>query len=92
MSYDYLTASAIIIVIVLIVVIILLGRNNAVIDMRLRKLARNLSLLQTNEEARKLCKEIHEKYPDLCAGMDFTLKEDGGSVKIDEWSSNKPQP
>lgn len=92
MSYDYLTASAIIIVIVLIVVIILLGRNNAVIDMRLRKLARNLSLLQTNEEARKLCKEIHEKYPDLCAGMDFTLKEDGGSVKIDEWSSNKPRP
>ncbi len=92
MSYDYLTASAIIIVIVLIVVIILLGRNNAMIDMRLRKLARNLSLLQTNEEARKLCKEIHEKYPDLCAGMDFTLKEDGGSVKIDEWSSNKPQP
>ncbi len=92
MSYDYLTVAAVIIVAAIIVMVILLGRSNATMEMRLRKLARNLYLLQSNEEAQALCKEIHEKHPELCAGIDFTLKEEGGSVKIDEWNSNEQRP
>ena len=45
-----------------------------------------------NEEAKKLCKEIREKHPDLCVGLDFTFRENGEHIEIDEWNSSKPRP
>lgn len=92
MSYDALTVSAIVIVVVLIVVIILIGRSNANNERRMRMLARHLTMLEGNEEAIKICREIHQKYPDLCIGMDFTLRESSDGVLIDEWNSDKPKP
>jgi len=92
MSYDALTVSAIVIAVALIVVIILVGRSNANNDIKLRLLARHLMMMQDNQEAMKLCKEIHEKYPDLCIGLDFTFRENGEHVEIDEWNSSKPRP
>ena len=92
MSYDALTIAAIVTVAVLIIVIILIGRSNADNDRKMRLLARHLTLLEGNEEAMKLCKEIHEDYPDLCVGLDYTLRENGDNVEIDEWNSDKPKP
>jgi hypothetical protein len=92
MSYDALTISAIVIAVTLIVVIVLIGRSNANNDRKMRRLARHLMLLEGNEEAMKLCKEIHRKHPDLCVGLDFTLRENGESVEIDEWNSTEPPP
>ncbi len=92
MSYDALTIAAIVIVAVLILVIILVGRSNANTERKMRILARHLTMMEGNEEAMKLCKDIHSKYPDLCVGLDFTLRENGESVEIDEWNTNKPKP
>lgn len=92
MSYDALTIAAIIIAVALIVVIILIGRSNANNDRKMRILAKHLIMLEGNEEAMQLCKEIHKEHPDLCVGLDFTLREKGGSIEIDEWNSSKPRP
>lgn len=92
MSYDALTIAAIAIVAVLIVVIILIGRSNADNERKMRILARHLMMMEGNEEAMKLCQDIHKEYPDLCVGLDFTLRENGESVEIDEWNSSKPRP
>ena len=86
MSYDALTITAIVIVAILIV------RSNANNQRKIRLLARHLTMLEGNQEAISLCKEIHEKYPDLCVGLDYTLREKGARVEIDEWNSNKPRP
>jgi len=92
MSYDALTIAAIAIVAVFIVVIILIGRSNANNERKMRILARHLTMMEGNQEAMKLCKEIHEEHPDLCVGLDFTFRENGESVEIDEWNSSKPKP
>lgn len=92
MSYDALTMAAIVIVVVLIVVIVLIGRSNANHDRKMRILARHLTMMEGNEEAMKLCREIHEEHPDLCVGLDYTLRENGGHVEIDEWNTNKSKP
>ena len=92
MSYDALTVAAIVTAVVLIVVIILIGRSNANNDRKLRLLARHLTMMEGNQEAMSLCKEIHKEHPDLCVGLDYTLRENGDSVEIDEWNTNKPKP
>jgi hypothetical protein len=92
MSYDAFTISAITIIIVFIIVIILLNRGKAATELRMRNLARNLLMLHSNEDAVEICKKLHKKYPELCAGIDFTLKDDGNGVVIDEGNSDKPRP
>ena len=92
MSYDALTVTAIVIVAVLIVVIIMIGRSNANNERKVRLLARHLTMMEGNQEALKLCQEIHEKYPDLCVGLDYTLRENGDNVEIEEWKSSQPRP
>ena len=92
MSYDALTIAAIVTVVVLVLVIILIGRSNANNERKMRMLARHLMMLEGNEEAKRLCKDINKEYPDLCVGLDYTLRENGSSVEIDEWNSDKPKP
>ena len=92
MSYEALTITAIVIVVVLVAVIVLVGRSNANTERKIRNLARHLVMLEGNEEARKICQEIHEEYPDLCVGLDYTLRKSGGSIEIDEWNSDSPRP
>lgn len=92
MSYDALTITAILIVAVLIIIIMVIGRSNANHERKIRMLARHLTMMEGNQEAMNLCREIHEKYPDLCVGLDYTLRENGARVEIDEWNSNKPRP
>ena len=57
MSYDNLTIAAITVVAVIIIVVILLGRSKNQADLRLRKLVRNLSLMQSSEEATAMVME-----------------------------------
>ena len=92
MSYDALTISAITIIAVFIIVTIMVGKSKTATEIRMRILARNLHMMQSNEEAMEICRKIHEKYPELCAGIDFTLKNEGNRIEIDEWNSNKPRP
>ncbi len=92
MSYDALTISAITIIAVFIIVIIMVGKSKAAIEIKMRILARNLLIMQSSEEALEICRKIHKKYPELCAGIDFTLKDEGNGIEIDEWNSDKPRP
>ena len=92
MSYDALTISVIITIIVFIIVIIIIANNKAANDIKLRALARHLATMQSNKEAMEICREIHEKHPELCAGIDFTLKHEGNGIEIDEWNSDKTRP
>ena len=92
MSYDALTITAIFIAVVILIVVILIGRSNANNERKMRLLAHHLMMLEGNEEAKKLCKEIHDEYPDLCVGLDYTLREEDGGAVIDKWNSNKPRP
>jgi signal transduction histidine kinase len=89
---DNLTASAIAIVIILIIVVILLTKQRIDTDRKLNRMAKQFSLMQYNEKAKAYCKRMHEKYPDLCAGTDFFLKEKGDDVVIEEWNSDQPRP
>lgn len=92
MSYDALTISAIVIAVVIIVTIILIGRSNANTERKMRVLAKNLMMIEGNDEARKLCKEVHDQYPDLCVGLDYTIREKNDGVEIDEWHSDQAKP
>ncbi|MBT8440274.1 MAG: hypothetical protein KJO91_11145 [Gammaproteobacteria bacterium] len=92
MSYDALTITAIVIAVVIIAVIIFVGRSNANNERKMRALADHLIMLEGNEEAMKLCKQIHDEYPELCIGLDYTLREKKEGVEIGEWKSNHPKP
>ncbi|MCK4676248.1 MAG: hypothetical protein KAT61_10030 [Gammaproteobacteria bacterium] len=92
MSYDALTLSAVTIIVVFIIAVIMVGKSRAAVDIKMRTLARNLQMLQSSEEAMEICREIHKKYPELCAGIDFTFKDEGNGIEIDEWNSDKPHP
>ena len=92
MSYDALTISAVTIIAVFIIVIIMVGKSKAATEIKMRILARNLLIMQSSEEALEICRKIHKKYPELCAGIDFTLKDEGNGIEIDEWNSDKPRP
>jgi hypothetical protein len=92
MSYDALTYTAIAIVVVNIFVMILVARSGANTERKLRALAYLLSMMQDNEDVRELCQQIRKTHPELCPGIDFTLKETNGKAEIDEWHSSKPRP
>ena len=92
MSYDALTISAIFIAVVILVVVIIVGRSNANNERKMRLLARHLVMLEGNDEARKLCQQIHQEYPDLCVGLDYTIRETDQGVVVEEWKSDKPRP
>lgn len=92
MSYDALTFSAVVITVVITIAVILVSRSNVNNERKMRLLARHLTMLESNEEAMQLCKEIHEKYPELCIGLDYTISESKDGVKIDQWKSQLPKP
>lgn len=92
MSYDALTFSAVVVTVVITIAVILISRSNVNNERKMRLLARHLIMLESNEEAMQLCKEIHEKYPDLCIGLDYTISESKDGVKIDQWKSQLPKP
>lgn len=89
---DNLTAASVVIVIILIIVVIMLTKYKASTDKKIYRMAKQFSLIQYNDKANTVCKHIHDKYPELCAGIDFTLKEKGDDVEIEEWNSNHPRP
>ena len=89
---DNLMIAALVIVILLIIVVIMLTKQKAYTDKKMYRMARQFSLLRYNEKAKAYCKRLHDKYPDLCAGSDFFLKEKGDDIVIEEWNSDRPKP
>jgi len=55
-------------------------------------MTQQFTLVMHNGKAVEYCRNIHDKYPNLCAGIDFTLKEKGDDVEIEEWNSDQPRP
>jgi len=92
MILDNLTVAAIVIAIMVIIGAIALTRHTANTDKKIHRMAKQFSLIQHNNVACAFCKHIYSKYPELCAGVDFTLKENGDDVEIDEWHSHHPRP
>ena len=92
MILDNLTVSALVIAIMVVIMAIVLTRHTANTDKKIHRMARQLSLIQHNEKAFAYCKHIYSKYPELCVGIDFTLKSNGDDVEIDEWHSSHPRP
>lgn len=89
---DNLTASAILIAIILIIVVFMLMKQKTVADKKISRMTQQFTMVMHNEKAIAYCKRIHDKYPELCAGIDFTLKEKGDEVEIEEWNSNQSRP
>jgi len=89
---DNLTVSAVVIAIILIIIVIMLTKQKADADKKISRMAKQFYFILHNDKANAYCKRIHEKYPKLCAGIDFTLKEKGDAVEIEEWNSNQPRP
>lgn len=89
---DNLTISAIVVAIILFLAVILTNKQKVYTDKKIKKMAKQFTLIQYNDKAKSYCRRIHEKYPDLCAGIDYTLKEKGGNVVIDKWNSDQPRP
>jgi len=89
---DNLMISAILIVILLIIVVALLSREKANTDKKISRMAKQFSLMQFNDKAKEYCRQIHEKYPELCAGSDYFLEQRGDDIVIEEWNSDHPKP
>jgi len=89
---DNLTISAVIIAIILIIIVFMLMKQKASANKKIVTMTQQFTLVMHNEKAVAYCKSIHDKYPGLCAGIDFTLKEDGDNVAIEEWNSEHPRP
>lgn len=89
---DNLTVSAIVVAIITILVVILTRKQTINTDKKMKRIAKQFTLIQYNDKARAYCMRIRDKYPDLCAGIDYTLKEKGGDVVIDKWNTEKPRP
>jgi len=89
---DNLTASAILIVIVLIIVVFVLLKQKAGAEKTIHKMSQQFTLVLHNKKAVERCKRIHDKYPELCAGIDFSLRENGDEGEIEQWNSDKPKP
>ena len=91
-AQDNLTWTFIVIAIILAIVSLMLAVNNRRTEKKLRSMAHHLSLLQRSEAARALCERIRAIDIKLCAGLDYTMKENGDDVEIDEWYNHHPRP
>ncbi len=92
MTIDNLTLAAIIISVILVIVTLMLATHNKKNEQKMRRMAHQMMLMNRNEKAHALCKKIQSISPDLCAGLDFTLKENGDDVEIDTWDTHHPKP
>lgn len=92
MILDSLTVSALVVAIMVIIGAIALTRHSANTDKKIYRMAKQFSLIQHNDKARAYCRHIYSKHPELSAGIDYTLKENGDDVEIDEWHSPHPRP
>ena len=89
---DNLTISAVVIAIILIILVFMLMKQKASANKTIARMTQQFTLVMHNEKAVAYCKNIHDRYPNLCAGIDFTLKQKGDDVEIEEWNSDQPRP
>ncbi len=92
MILDNLTFAALLITFILIIVAVALTIHKTRTDKKLYTMAMQFTLIQHNDQAHSYCKHIYSKHPELCLGIDYTLKEDGDCVEIDKWDSYHSRP
>ncbi|HHC72096.1 MAG TPA: hypothetical protein ENK54_04295 [Thiotrichales bacterium] len=94
MTFDLLSVSALVIsVVVLFVVFAAMRRQEEETEHKLRCLAAHSLLMSGNGKMRRIAIGIHEIYPELCPGVDYTLEATPeGEVRIKEWLVKAPQP
>ena len=89
---DNLTISAVVTAIILIIIVFMLMKQKAGAEKKIARMTQQFTFVMHNEKAIAHCKRIHDKYPNLCAGIDFSLRKKGDDVEIDEWNSDQPRP
>lgn len=89
---DNLTISAVVIAIILIIIVFILMKQKAGAEKKIARMSQQFTFVMHNEKAIERCKRIHDKYPGLCAGIDFSLRQKGDDVEIEEWNSEQPRP
>ena len=93
MSFDLATLSAIIVVLVILGFLIFTIRDaERRNELKMRQIMHQTVLMGRNEAAWELCRRVHEQYPDVCPGLDFTFKEDDRGVALDAWKLPVPRP
>ena len=93
MSFDAATISAFLVFIVVFLFLLYSIRaSEKRVEEKIRRVARQTTLLNQNEFARELCQIIRKQYPDACPGLDFVLYEDDEGVHIDAWFLPHPEP
>ncbi|MGD2083910.1 MAG: XkdW family protein [Chromatiales bacterium] len=93
MAFDALTFSAFgVSLLVVVIVIGLLRSSERKTEMRIRRVARQTSLVAENHAVRDLCRAIRRQYPDACPGLDFELRPDNGGARVERWSMDAPPP
>ena len=93
MSFDAATVSAFLVFLVIFVFLLYSIRaSEKRTEAKIRRVARQSTLLNESEFARELCQVVRKQYPDACPGLDFVLYEDDEGVHIDAWFLPHPEP
>ena len=93
MSFDAATLSAIAVSLIILVFLVFTIRGaEKRSERKMRQIAHQTMMMQRNHAAWELCRLVHEQYPNACAGLDFTFKEDAQGVSLDQWNLPHPRP
>jgi len=94
MNLDYFSVTIILFALVLTGVwLYLLNTHRQKVQIQIDELARQHSLLNTNDEARLLCRAIRRVRPDAHPSIDYVIATDARqSPYLAEWRSQLPRP
>ena len=94
MNLDSLTWAAIAVIFVtLLATIWVVRRTNVEYRQDMRRVAKQYTLMLSNEDAMKLCKAIRKINPDACPGLDYSIDlASNGDAEIGEWKNTARTP
>ncbi|KRT55547.1 hypothetical protein [endosymbiont of Ridgeia piscesae] len=93
MSFDFATLSALLVFVVILVFLVMEIRSTRrEVKEQLRQVSQHNALFQRNQQAWELCQAIHEQYPDVCPGLDYTMRVDEQGAHLDQWLADSPRP
>ncbi len=76
------------------VMIYILWKNSRRMDEEIRQAAQQRSLVRHDEHALELCRAVRIINPNVRAGVDYIIKQDGPDQQpyISEWTADTPRP
>lgn len=74
--------------------VFVIWQNTRKMHRQIHEVAHQQSVIRHDDRARELCRAIHYLQPDVHAGVDYLIKDDGPGNKpyIAEWHAITPQP